>query len=174
MWVSMPPMKGWQRAATIRMRIVPPAPDRYPPSSRVWRESRSWSPKSNQRDWGKHSLAQDGLEDPPAVRNGAQIALAADARSLETRHLDDLEPVLQGPYVVKSLDLEPVAVAVERGRVPGPERHVAVAEIGEEAAIEHPHDQGQAPVAEHPEQRHVVGPGTLEEARALGHIRAGH
>src|SRR5258708_35535124 len=100
---------------------------------RLWR---SWKPVRNQRDRGGPPFAQDGLEDAPAVRDGAQIAHTADARSLETRDLDNIEMVLQGPHVDEDLDLEPVAVAVERGDVPRPERHVPVAKIGEHTAVE--------------------------------------
>src|ERR1700722_2095967 len=50
----------------------------------------SWNAVGDERDRSQYPLAQDGLEHAPAVPDGVQVALAADARSLEARYLDDV------------------------------------------------------------------------------------
>ena len=81
--------------------------------------------------------------------------------------------VFQRAHIDEGLDLEAVAIAVERDDVLGPERHVSVAKIGEYTAIKQPDGLGEAPVSEHTEQRHIVGTCSLDEARVFDEIGAG-
>src|SRR3984957_4284664 len=117
-------------------------------------------------------LGEDGAEPPPAVAQGAQVALAVDPRVLEARHLGDRQPGGGGAEVEHGLDLEPVAPALplpgrlrlqpEGGCVPGPECVVPVAKVGVAGAVHEVHGQPEQLVAELAER------GDVSAARAGG------
>src|ERR1700688_3218721 len=116
------------------------------------------------------SLRGNDLEDPPAIEDDAQVAHPVDAPELVARHFLDAQARFGDADIHHGLDLEADAIEAKGRQMPGPERVIAVTQVGVPGAEGQVHHAAQDPVAQLTGQGDVVAAAAVGEAGSLGGV----
>jgi hypothetical protein len=119
-----------------------------------------------------NEFLEDGLQDSPAITEGVEVRDTVDTVCFERANFGNLETGLVDTDIDEGLDFETVTVDVHDRYVLGPESVVAVAKVGELAAVHHVGKGVEAPVANTTEASDVGGATTEGEAGAFGEVSA--